>query len=63
MARRPLFRSSVRRRVAALCSAAVVAAGLSVAVSAPAQAVALSPALVGPRPNATRVDVRVGDRV
>ena len=50
-------------RVAAACVAVVTAAGLTVAVSAPAQALALSAALVGPRPNATRVDFPVGDRV
>lgn len=54
---------SARRRVAAGAAAAVIAATLSTVVAGPAQAANIAPLLVGPRPNATRVDFRVGDRV
>lgn len=57
------FTTTSCRRVAVLCSVAVVAAGVSVTVAPVAQAVTVSPLLVGPRVHATRVDFPVGDRV
>lgn len=58
-----VFSTTRRRRVAVLCAVAVVAAGATVTAAPAAQAVPVSPVLVGPRVNATRVDFPVGDRV
>lgn len=61
---RSFFASRRRvRLIAGGMTATMIAAGMLVAVSTPAQAVTLSPIQVGPRPSATRVPFTLGERV